>query len=137
SSFLNWDAEHYHWIRNKGYEGFRVAFFPLFPFIWKLIPIGAIGVSVLNGCVFLVSFYFLIRQLGSSWKEVIVYLSIPGCIFFFLPYSEALFFLCSTLILIGLRKNKMKRSEEHTSELQSRENLVCRLLLEKKKGKNR
>src|SRR5207302_9162380 len=30
------------------------------------------------------------------------------------------------------------RSEEHTSELQSRENLVCRLLLEKKKkGKNR
>src|SRR5690606_41786207 len=27
----------------------------------------------------------------------------------------------------------MVRSEEHTSELQSRENLVCRLLLEKKK----
>src|SRR5690606_42047993 len=29
------------------------------------------------------------------------------------------------------------RSEEHTSELQSRENLVCRLLLEKKKQKQR
>src|SRR5436309_1564422 len=29
------------------------------------------------------------------------------------------------------------RSEEHTSELQSRENLVCRLLLEKKKKKAR
>src|SRR5436309_9979279 len=28
------------------------------------------------------------------------------------------------------------RSEEHTSELQSRENLVCRLLLEKKKTQN-
>src|SRR5690606_40993344 len=27
---------------------------------------------------------------------------------------------------------KFRRSEEHTSELQSRENLVCRLLLEKK-----
>src|SRR5690606_41985416 len=27
----------------------------------------------------------------------------------------------------------VNRSEEHTSELQSRENLVCRLLLEKKK----
>src|SRR6266511_4682671 len=27
----------------------------------------------------------------------------------------------------------LDRSEEHTSELQSRENLVCRLLLEKKK----
>src|SRR5690606_39318364 len=30
-----------------------------------------------------------------------------------------------------------KRSEEHTSELQSRENLVCRLLLEKKKDKKK
>src|SRR5690606_40528191 len=29
----------------------------------------------------------------------------------------------------------LSRSEEHTSELQSRENLVCRLLLEKKKKK--
>src|SRR5207302_2816639 len=29
--------------------------------------------------------------------------------------------------------SKTVRSEEHTSELQSRENLVCRLLLEKKK----
>src|SRR3712207_8100278 len=27
-----------------------------------------------------------------------------------------------------------RRSEEHTSELQSRQNLVCRLLLEKKKN---
>src|SRR5215217_8854458 len=30
----------------------------------------------------------------------------------------------------------MPRSEEHTSELQSRQYLVCRLLLEKKKKKN-
>src|SRR2546427_8842645 len=30
-----------------------------------------------------------------------------------------------------------KRSEEHTSELQSQSNLVCRLLLEKKKKKNK
>src|SRR5436309_5173235 len=29
---------------------------------------------------------------------------------------------------------RVLRSEEHTSELQSRENLVCRLLLEKKKN---
>src|SRR5690606_41545583 len=37
----------------------------------------------------------------------------------------------------GLRisAEALYRSEEHTSELQSRENLVCRLLLEKKKNK--
>src|SRR5690606_41027009 len=33
----------------------------------------------------------------------------------------------------SLRISGDARSEEHTSELQSRENLVCRLLLEKKK----
>src|SRR5690606_41867677 len=34
------------------------------------------------------------------------------------------------------RRGEIDRSEEHTSELQSRENLVCRLLLEKKKNNN-
>src|SRR3712207_7926752 len=33
-------------------------------------------------------------------------------------------------------KGLHKRSEEHTSELQSRQYLVCRLLLEKKKKQN-
>src|SRR5690242_21016076 len=33
------------------------------------------------------------------------------------------------------RSNRAHRSEEHTSELQSHVNLVCRLLLEKKKIK--
>src|SRR5690554_7133987 len=32
--------------------------------------------------------------------------------------------------------NRITRSEEHTSELQSRPHLVCRLLLEKKKKKH-
>src|SRR5712664_4599852 len=34
----------------------------------------------------------------------------------------------------GLRRHGQGRSEEHTSELQSRSDLVCRLLLEKKKN---
>src|SRR2546430_13601638 len=32
---------------------------------------------------------------------------------------------------------RVKRSEEHTSELQSQSNLVCRLLLEKKKKEHK
>src|SRR5690606_18565054 len=39
----------------------------------------------------------------------------------------------SKLDLQELQERTGIRSEEHTSELQSRENLVCRLLLEKKK----
>ena len=43
-----------------------------------------------------------------------------------------------TVRLLAAIKEKQlrKRSEEHTSELQSRQYLVCRLLLEKKKKKN-
>src|SRR6266511_904854 len=37
---------------------------------------------------------------------------------------------------VGSRAPRSTRSEEHTSELQSRENIVCRLLLEKKKMTN-
>src|SRR5260370_7097637 len=41
-----------------------------------------------------------------------------------------------TYVLTALKKSRGSlRSEEHTSELQSHLNLVCRLLLEKKKNK--
>src|SRR2546430_8473389 len=39
--------------------------------------------------------------------------------------------------LVEWRKGSSMRSEEHTSELQSQSNLVCRLLLEKKKKNKR
>src|SRR3712207_6879070 len=38
------------------------------------------------------------------------------------------------LDLVGVAPHQLDRSEEHTSELQSRQYLVCRLLLEKKKN---
>src|SRR3989442_5716891 len=41
------------------------------------------------------------------------------------------------LALAPIRSWSFKRSEEHTSELQSRPHLVCRLLLEKKNQDNR
>src|SRR2546427_4400352 len=40
----------------------------------------------------------------------------------------------STASMISLDLLRKSRSEEHTSELQSQSNLVCRLLLEKKKN---
>src|SRR2546430_8092895 len=40
-------------------------------------------------------------------------------------------------VYVPHRTNAQLRSEEHTSELQSQSNLVCRLLLEKKKESTR
>src|SRR5690606_40719678 len=54
------------------------------------------------------------------------------------PIIEALAFAAPDLPVLDLPAwdclpyDRVSRSEEHTSELQSRENLVCRLLLEKK-----
>src|SRR5690606_39251802 len=48
---------------------------------------------------------------------------------FWLNFSDCF----AGLVLFEAAMGLAMRSEEHTSELQSRENLVCRLLLEKKK----
>src|SRR5688572_32311883 len=44
--------------------------------------------------------------------------------------------LCTHGYVLAARRAAALRSEEHTSELQSQSNLVCRLLLEKKNKKN-
>src|SRR5690606_41357104 len=56
--------------------------------------------------------------------------TVPAGILKKFPISAALSFLKN------FRTRIFWRSEEHTSELQSRENLVCRLLLEKKNNNN-
>src|ERR1039457_7531011 len=94
---------------------------------------------------------FSVYRAGASFLRNVGRVSGCLCLFFFLvirrpprstlfPYttlfrSHLLFFI-STPILSSCRQNasRMVRSEEHTSELQSPCNLVCRLLLEKKRN---
>src|SRR5947209_20484254 len=57
----------------------------------------------------------------------------------FLYYPNGCEYSCGTADVVFLQKGQVvarpaQRSEEHTSELQSRQYLVCRLLLEKKKS---
>src|SRR5690606_40113762 len=47
--------------------------------------------------------------------------------------NQRCFLICEQSYSKRRCNKRVARSEEHTSELQSRENLVCRLLLEKKK----
>src|SRR5699024_12549161 len=51
------------------------------------------------------------------------------------PASASRCIACSVASKTSSRPGITTRSEEHTSELQSRFDLVCRLLLEKKEGK--
>src|SRR5688572_31818020 len=66
--------------------------------------------------------------------------AIGGYVAALIGKSGAVKIMAGLVVLIGaivfvqlFRENR--RSEEHTSELQSQSNLVCRLLLEKKKKK--
>src|SRR5690349_23613004 len=66
-------------------------------------------------------------------------------IFAYIPFSINCLYLLSARVPTSAVRNTFRgasgktmepmRSEEHTSELQSRRDLVCRLLLEKKKKK--
>src|SRR2546422_2157466 len=52
------------------------------------------------------------------------------------PTQHLVFNLTGGVDFFSQRNDILSRSEEHTSELQSRLHLVCRLLLEKKKNKH-
>jgi hypothetical protein len=105
ANLVHWDAEHYQEISQSGYKGFLVAFFPALPLVWKALCLGPLGVSLLNAFVFFLSFFLIIREFKiRSGAEVMLYLSIPSFIFFFLPYTESIFFLSVTLMLIGLKR---------------------------------
>src|SRR5690606_39902194 len=94
-----------------------------------------------NSFEFNASFYYLIREIGFWYKGYNI-IALAGL-------KMAVVVVVFILLLSLLRKNEkprtltasllfgVSRSEEHTSELQSRENLVCRLLLEKKKQKKK
>src|SRR5690606_19398183 len=71
----------------------------------------------------------------SGWASVF---AIPTVVFSLLDFLPELHWrwaypLVILALLVVCALVYRRRSEEHTSELQSRENLVCRLLLEKKK----
>src|SRR5688572_31344071 len=86
--------------------------------------------------------------------EILLFLALVYFFFFFLmirrpprstlfPYTTLFRSRVGELVTASRRlrlrvrcaRSTISRSEEHTSELQSQSNLVCRLLLEKKKNK--
>ncbi len=107
---LNFDAKHYNTISQRGYEGYLQAFFPLFPYLWKTLGIGPIAICVVNGLIYLGALALLQKELRATLKTFMYWLVIPSACFFWLPYSESIFFLSSTLLLIGTNRNDLRLS---------------------------
>ncbi len=106
-NLLNWDAIHYFSISKKGYDSsFIVAFFPLFPMIWKFLHLGIYGLVFFNATLFLISFSALVKTMHLKREEVLLFLSVPSFLFFYLPYSEAVFFASSVLLLVSIQQKR-------------------------------
>lgn len=111
--FLHFDAAWYSDIKDNGYiykedVQSNSGFYPAFPYIWKVTQLSPIGISIFNAIIFFISFFFLARAFEFSIYESLLALSVPSLMFNFLPYSEALFFLSATVLLIGLhRRNNL------------------------------
>lgn len=103
SSLISGDAEHYQWIAKHGYASFRQAFFPLLPLIWRILSLDVLGVSLLNSALYLSSLVYLAWLLRVDSKALLVWMTVPSAIFYFAPYTEALFFLGACLVISNFR----------------------------------
>lgn len=111
TNHLNWDVAFYRDIKDIGYvyaasKATNMAFFPLFPYIWKLVQLSALQIGIFNFVLFAGSFILLIGKEKFKAIYLLVLISIPCFIFFYLPYSESLFFLFGTIIINGYRNDK-------------------------------
>jgi len=109
SNYLNWDAEWYLSIVLEGYSYIgnstcNLAFFPVFPYLWKFSLLNEVGISIINFFLFVTSLNLLLYKVNNSVTQIIYFLSLPSMFFFAIPYSESIFFVFGTLILIGYRK---------------------------------
>lgn len=107
-----WDAGWYRSIVEDGYKyepgkQCNIAFFPLFPFLWKYLHLSAIHISLLNGLFYFISLGLIGRFLDISNSDLSLYFFLPSVMFCFVPFSESVFYLSSTIALIGLYRNSI------------------------------
>jgi len=106
-----WDCGWYVDVKNNGYlfiagKQCNVAFFPLLPYLWRWLGLSIAGISLFNFFVFITSVTLLIKYLQIRQKTLITYLCVGLIGFFMVPYTESLFFLGSSLLLLGMYKKQ-------------------------------
>lgn len=106
--FNYFDAIHYRNIAIQGYSShYEVAFFPLFPFIWKFSKLSVFGISALNSAAYISAIALFGKTEKLSTGKFLILLAVPSAVFYFIPYSEAFYFISAGIILYGMRKNNL------------------------------
>jgi len=109
-TLLKWDSIWYDDLRANGYSFLvgkmcNLAFFPAYPYLWRISGLQAIGISIVNSAVFLLSFTRIVVITKLPLNYCLFLLTIPSFIFFFLPYSESFFLASVTLVLWGYSRS--------------------------------
>lgn len=107
-----WDVYWYEQIAREGYSysatsTSNVAFFPLFPYLWRLSGLDRLGIGLVNAGLFLAAFTWLTHQLQVPARLRLLLASTPSLLFMVVPYTEALFFVFATLLVLGLRRQRL------------------------------
>ncbi len=113
STLKSGDAGFYFSIKEKGYEystehAGNVGFFPLFAYWWRFTHLGFVGISILNGLIFLFSLSWLCSFLKPDKILLGFFMASPYMIFMYVPLSESIFFLFCVGILYGLINENWK-----------------------------
>lgn len=107
NNLLRFDSVLYMTIKNNGYYvNWLCAFFPAFPFMWAFLNVSAIGISFINAIIFILSSSAISSIYKLDWKKQFFFLTVPSLVFMFVPYTESLFYFSTTILLIGLKKEK-------------------------------
>jgi hypothetical protein len=111
TALCSWDCGWYVQLRDSGYvlkldDESNPAFFPLFSYIWRWTGFSFIQMSIMNALLFIVSVGIMATQFKMATRSLIFFLCIGLQTFFVVPYSESLFFIGSSLFLIGFHKNE-------------------------------
>lgn len=107
------DAGFYYSIKEQGYQyssegASNSGFFPLFAYLWRWLHLDWMGISILNGLLFLVSLSFLCKLLKPDYLILGLFMASPYQFFMWVPLSESLFFLFCVAILYGIKKDNWK-----------------------------
>lgn len=113
----HWDAGHYKSIRDNGYDlqkgskEWAYAFFPLFPWIWKVTALNSIGTGILNSLLFVISLILLAHvfipdNTPARQKRMLYILALvlPGTVAYSIPYTESVFLFSFSIACFGLKR---------------------------------
>lgn len=105
-----WDASIYYRAAQEGYYATaeyvdNTGVFILFPYVWKLLHVDYVGMAIANFIIYAIAVSILLSQMKVSKTEQLIWLSTPSLYFFMVPYSEAVFFMVSTLVVISMIHN--------------------------------